>query len=172
MKWSQLKKRIEGTFADSVRGRVEVFETRYRESHDQEPEFWMALGGQRFISMGCLTYHVRLAAREYEMRSDPEHQAPLNSYDFSITWRRAAQEMEDNGVFRPADVNAALFAYLNLSIDEILHSSDPIIRAFGMLDRRFGKRRVRAFDPSGEHAFVRQLYEIRSRAEGLRPSAG
>lgn len=41
MKWSELKKRIEEKFAESVHGRVEVWATRYRHAHDQEGEAWI-----------------------------------------------------------------------------------------------------------------------------------
>ena len=44
MQWSKVKKRVEATFADCVRGRVEIWATRYRESHDGE-RVWMRLEG-------------------------------------------------------------------------------------------------------------------------------
>ena len=47
MKWSQLKKRIEESFADSVRGRVEVWNTRYRRAHDDAGEAWITIDKQR-----------------------------------------------------------------------------------------------------------------------------
>ena len=61
MQWSQLKKRLESTFADSVRGRVEVWATRYRSAHDQAGEAWITFDKNRLVSMGTWTYEVESA---------------------------------------------------------------------------------------------------------------
>ena len=56
MKWSQLKSRIEATFANSVAGRVEVWNTRYRKSHwdgiEVYGEAWITIDGQRKYDIG------------------------------------------------------------------------------------------------------------------------
>jgi hypothetical protein len=41
MRWSLLKKKVEDNFADSVVGRVEVYNTRYRKAHDEYGEVWV-----------------------------------------------------------------------------------------------------------------------------------
>jgi hypothetical protein len=46
-------------------------------------------------------------------------------------------------------------------------SSSPGVRALGLLDRRFGLRRLQRFDASAEHEFVALLYDLRCRAEGV-----
>jgi len=66
------------------------------------------------------------------------------------------------------DVNRALFDFLNLSINDAIKSDNPIIRAFATLDRRFGRRRLDAFDDSKEHPLVKTLYRFRCKAEGVK----
>ncbi len=44
MKWSQLKPLMAVTFADSIAGRVEVWNTRDREGYDGEGETWITSG--------------------------------------------------------------------------------------------------------------------------------
>ncbi len=66
------------------------------------------------------------------------------------------------------DVNGLLFDYLNMSIDDILTSDHPVIRAFGMLDKRLGKRRLKAFDVEDEHPLIKILYDFRYSSEGIK----
>ncbi|MFC7513559.1 hypothetical protein ACFQUU_00930 [Herbaspirillum sp. GCM10030257] len=47
MQWSQLKKSLEASFAESVRGRVEVWATRYRHAHEQAGEAWITFDKHR-----------------------------------------------------------------------------------------------------------------------------
>ena len=61
-----------------------------------------------------------------------------------------------------------MFAYLHLSIDDILASENVLIRAIGMLDRRLGKRRLPALAGSVNHPLVRLLYVFRCEAEGIK----
>jgi len=64
-------------------------------------------------------------------------------------------------------LGGAMHDYQSMSIDSILSSENHIIRAIGMLDRRFGKRRLKEFDISSEHYLVKSTYFFRAQAEGL-----
>ena len=65
-------------------------------------------------------------------------------------------------------LNALLLESLSLSIESMLKHRSPIIRGLAVLDRRFGKRRLIAFDIETEHPFVRLLFEFRCTIEGVR----
>ncbi len=178
MKWSQLKKRIEANFADSVVGRVEVWNTRYRKSHDAEGEAWITIDKQRVSTMGTCTYFVELE-QETRRKVREYGAADFDNPDQREARGRAYWEAEKivnrRGHFRLEDVNRALFDSLGLSIGEAIKSANPIIRAFATLDRRFGKRRLAEFNDSSEHPLVRSLYQFRCEASGIetdRHSAG
>jgi len=168
MKWSQLKKRIEANFADSVAGRVEVWTTRYRESQEAEGEAWITIDKQRVYSMGTYTYlveayHEATRLREEAGCTEDPHRDP----GYSGAYIEGLHLAEEKGLFPLWDFNRALFDSLSLSIDDAIKSDSPIIRAFATLDRRFGKRRLRAFDDSDEHSLVQTLYRFRCDAEGM-----
>lgn len=57
--------------------------------------------------------------------------------------------------------------YLSLSIEEIITSKDPIIRALGMLDSRLGKRRLTRIEITNETELVQRLWQLRCQCEGL-----
>ena len=47
MRWSELKRRVEGNFAPAVKGRVEVFTTSHRDAQDGAGEGWISIDGAR-----------------------------------------------------------------------------------------------------------------------------
>ena len=168
MKWRQLKKLIQATFADSVRGRVEVWNTRYRKAHDDAAEAWMTIDRERVASFGEYTYFVESYREEQRLEEQDrctDCRDPEQAENYYQAVEDAERTVKDRGIFPPWEFNGSLFDYLSMSIDDILSSDNPIVRAFGMLDRRFGKRRLREYDVSGEDPLVRTLYHFRCEAE-------
>lgn len=159
MRWSKLKQRLEDNFADSLQRRVELHQTRYRESHDQEGEFWITFDKTKILSIGSMTMLNALSKAKIELRETGMSHAEAHS--------QAIDELERQGALLLEQVISQLKNYLNQSIDEIMSAPSPIIRALGLLDRRFGLRRLERFDPSGEHEFVALLYGLRCKAEGF-----
>ena len=169
MKWSQLKKRIEANFADSVAGRVEVWTTRYRKPCNELGEAWVTIDKQRVWSMATRTYLLEWHREAMKLIKGP---IDLSNPEQREAYWQARHQVENmlpaRGVCKLDDVNRALFDFLNLSINDAIKSDDPIIRAFATLDRRFGRRRLDDFDDSKEHPLVRTLYRFRCKAEGVK----
>ncbi len=161
MRWSQLKKRIEANFAEKVDGRLEIWQTRFRKAHDQEGEFWITIDGKRVFSSGSETYLKQLGSIVTEAHSA------------GASWAEAYTEawpiMNHSGLFLLEKINRDLFESLNLSIEEIINHKNPIVRALGMIDRRFGMRRLKQFDPSAETELVKLLFHFRCEIEGFLP---
>lgn len=170
MRWSKLKQRIEGGFADCARGRVEVWGTRYRRSHDQEGEVWITIDKVRVHSMGTLTYLVEWFERSTQLQErrdclDYLDRTKLDGY--RAAWEEVEQHLKQEGVIGQWEFNKALFEYLNMSIEQILHSDQMIVRALGMFDKRLGKRRLKSLNLSDEHKVVQSFYRLRCAFEGL-----
>jgi hypothetical protein len=67
---------------------------------------------------------------------------------------------------------SALGASLFLPVGEMLCSGNEVLRAFAMLDRRVGKRRLREMELGDDEAsLVWQFYDLRCEAEGIRKPA-
>ncbi len=154
MRWSQLKTRIEGTFADAVSGRLQVWSTRYRRAVHQYGESWVTVDGKKIATMANLRFDKLCYAA---VLAGPSGR------------NEAERDLHEEGIFASWDLNDALFTYLTLSIDEVSNSENAIVRAFSMLDKRFGKRRLMAFDHRQEHSLVKQFYFFRCLAEGIEP---
>ena len=115
---------------------------------------------------------IRIDEKEILNMSTPEFYAAYYSHLTEQGKALKTKELHDNNVFSSYNFGSALFDYLNMATEKILESDNAIIRAFGMLDARVGKRRLKKVNPSKEHDLVRQLYYLRCDAEGFLDSNG
>lgn len=141
MSWSGLKKQIEERFAPSLRGRVSLFKTRRRSA--------------RGATLHC---GIRIDGKEI-----------LSGNSYERPWRETDEPrtQEDHSFFNGEDFNNATNGYLDLTIEEIISSENIVVRAIGMLDKRLGKRRLRAMDLSNQPKLLRRLWQFRCLAENL-----
>ncbi len=165
MQWSKLKRNVESFFAESVKGRVGLHSTRYRTMHDHDGRAWITLDGKEIINMVHIwkwLYELDKKAAALAGVSD------LNKREKYEDFKRDAEKaLGQESFFMQSHLGGAMHDYQSMSIDNILKSENHIIRAIGMLDRRFGKRRLRDYDISPEHYLVKTTYFFRAQAEGI-----
>ncbi len=149
MQWSKARKQVEDLFAVSVSGRVRLRTTGYHKFHDGEGRYWITVDGREIVSMP----HWIWAWYGWEEAPPPDR-----TKEFAEYMAMAAK----------GGLGHSMRRYLALSIDEILTSEDVFVRALGMLDRRLGKRRLRALDLKNAHPLVRLFHRFRCEAEGIR----
>jgi hypothetical protein len=145
MQWSKLKKHVKDRIAASLASSIEINQTRYRHSHDQEGEFWISFDKERIFSAGSLTYLFTLGQVVSENRA--------NGVALADAYKQAWPVLENKGVMLLEEINKDLFCSLSHTVDT-----------------RYGKRRLELFDPVEEHPLVQRLYRFRCDAEGVQPS--
>ena len=146
MQWSKLKSRVKSLVATELRDRIDFHLTSYRKSHDGADKVWILIDGERVFD--CKYY---VSERE-------------TAYAFFNLLRgnQIKSALVDAGVHSPQDFGRAMRAYLDMPVDEALKSSDPIVRAFAIVDRRVGKRTLAKLDLSDcDHALVKAFYDLR-----------
>ncbi|WP_441296779.1 SF0329 family protein [Bacillus sp. Marseille-P3661] len=80
----------------------------------------------------------------------------------------AEEIMINQNIFESYFLYAAFMEYATLSIDEAMNSENIIIKAYSMLDRRLGKRRLEKLELTQEtHPLIADFYKIRCDVEGL-----
>jgi hypothetical protein len=140
VRWSKLKQHTESMFADGVRGRVHLYTTHYRggmsTTHGYERRSWITIDGKPIINM-----HRHMCVDGVYADHDEER--------FKI------------GIFTDWDMQWATRQYLTMSIDDVLATDNTLIRAFGMLDRRLGHRRLVAINSAAEVPLVARLLRFR-----------
>jgi hypothetical protein len=171
-RWSDLKKRIEALFAENVRGRVELRSTSYRKMHDQEKRAWITFDKREIINLCPCRHWIAYRTEGARLRATEPDELP-DSPLYCLTQsqqQRISQYLREQSLFTPYDFHALLFDYLSYSIEDVLRSDHPLVRALGMLDRRMGKRRLLTYPVETEHPLVRRFHAFRCEAECIRPS--
>lgn len=174
--WSSKRKKLEDEFlCKSLRGRVQYFFTIYHGAPDEAGRFAVRVDGKELWQAHAYnegTYD-RIAN---EIKG--EQGIPNRQWDGKqIVHDRENREAEDlavqiangRGIASTWDVLGAIEEYLNMSIQDALHSDNAIIRMFAILDRRVGKRTLLSVqgEYSNSEEWLKEFYELRIQAEGL-----
>jgi hypothetical protein len=152
MDWSKVKQRAEERFASSLRGRMTLHLTRYRKSsHDHLYELWLSLDGEKLVGVSDGEFYEAY----YKALVKAGHKSDVSSQTEagSPSGRLSKQLIEES---------------LNLSVESLIAHESPVLRALGILDARFGERRLRKIDIISEHPLVASVVRVRCHAEGIR----
>ena len=167
--WSGMKKKLETEYlAESLRGHISYFATFYRESHDAaERRAAILLDGKEILKGN--SFALRLKADQLE---DDE----LKKRRLGLCWdapQLVDERVLELGMLEPCNFYEAFAEYDNQSIEDSLQSENLLVRIFAILDRRVGKRRLRAMREQMERegAILRQFYALRLQAEGMSTQA-
>lgn len=140
MKWSKLKKLVEDRFAPSLQGRVAIFSTQYGNCHCGRA--WLTVDGEEVANF-C---------------TRAKHQGLLDRVDPPLGYGEISRQ----------DAYAACWAFVHdLSIDESLADSDPLVQTLAVLDSRVGKRRLKTIDPVPLHPLAQKFLSLRLEGEGV-----
>ena len=146
MKWSKLKSLVEARFAPSVKKRLAINSTRY--GNCTCGRAWITLDGKEIANFCTRAYH--LVEGGYV---DP-------------ATRRTNETLVDFGELSRQNAYESCWAFVHdLSIEDALQDSDPLIQTLAVLDSRLGKRRISQIDIETLHPLARRLFEVRAEAE-------
>ncbi|WP_340401572.1 hypothetical protein [Paenibacillus sp. FSL H8-0079] len=160
MDWSKLRVMIREFITPGLKKRIDIHETRYREAHDGYGEAWITLDGKKIFGGGY--YH-------WYMNELPENITLLELHhgyheDFYKTHIRNddVKTIMNMGLHETSHITENLRNYINTPFSEIMSSNNPIYKAFGIIDRRLGRRRFEKIVLNeDEHQLVKIFYELR-----------
>lgn len=155
MKWSKLKKTVEDRFADSVRGKVHVYSTRYSSNGNRCRcgRAWLTYKGEQIASFETILN----LKREFILR---EPTTQCGHIDIDRDSRRSDKSVE-RGEFSRFHLHEACWEFLQMPINEALNSSNPLIQGLALWDARTGSRRLVAANESVRHPLCKRLLQIR-----------
>jgi hypothetical protein len=146
MQWSKLKSRVKSFICPELRDRIDFHLTSYRESHDGADKVWITVDGQRVFS--CKHY--------------PHKWAEAEAYYGGLRGEQVKSLLREKEIHGPKDFGDAMRAYLDMPVREALKSTDPLVKAFALVDRRVGKRTLEKLEISeSEHTLVKAFYALR-----------
>lgn len=150
MRWSKLRALVRERFAPSLLSRLDIHSARYGACSCGHA--WITLDGE-VIANFC----TRAAYKErgYEPKSDKIN--PMYKHQFASYGELSRQ-----------DAYKACWAFVHdLSIEEALADSDPLIQTLAVVDDRIGKRRLGKIDEAVLHPLAKALLAVRREAEGV-----
>lgn len=146
--WSLIRKKLEQEYlADSLKGHIKYFATRYRKSHDQEGRASILFDGKEIIK-GCFL--------KWEE----------NRFDIEENCNALAVELN---AFDQIDFYQSFYIYENQSIEESLQSENMLVKILAIFDCRVGKRTLLKLQESieNEPKYIQEVFHIRAQAEGI-----
>jgi len=180
LQWSKTKSTLESFLCDKLKGRIQLHATVYRKFHDGPSRVWITFDQREILSASDVTYaveHGKLYAQLKEqnqlkpipyyedwklMFHSPERQALLQASDV------AENSLIEQSIFESYHLYAPFMKYSSLSIEEAMNDENIIVRAYSMLDRRLGKRRLKEFHFTEDtHPLIIDFHKIRCEVEGI-----
>jgi len=148
---------------DSLKGRIQYFATRYRESHDQQGRVAIRLDRKEIFKSCFCDWQAK---RDEVVSSKAISKEQANSHlDY---WDKMHSETKNHGGFDQYGFYEAFHEYHNQSIEKSLASSDPVVRLFAIMDKRVGKRRLEKLllETEQQPEWLQVFFKLRLEAEG------
>lgn len=146
MRWSKLKRLVEGRFAPSIAKRLAVHSAAY--GNCTCGHCWITLDRQVIANFCTRAYFNRKL--EGAAGNNPMYSAHLVVY----------------GKLSRQDAYRRMFDFVhNLTIEEALRSGDVLLQALAVVDSRLGKRRLCALHKTDLHALAQTLLARRCESE-------
>jgi hypothetical protein len=158
MQWSQIRTQLRALVSPRLRKRVDFHLTNYRKHGSRSHEVWITVDGQKVFSASYCDYMIseNVLQRRRGIR----------------TWAEGKEGKEAHDVLTRAEIHDASITvyafreYLDTNPQDALVSSDPVLRALAIVDRRIGRRTFRKLKiKKTEHSLVRAFYSLRLKAE-------
>ncbi len=160
MTWSKLRVSIKEFITPELRKRIDIHATRYHDAHDHHGEAWITLDGKKIFGGGYYHWYVNPLPVEVS-DFDVQHGFHDDFYKPQINSKKVEQIMK-SGLHETSHITLNLMNYLNTPFEKIINSNNPIYKAFGIIDRRLGKRRFeKIVIEEMDHPLVKFFYELR-----------
>jgi hypothetical protein len=154
MQWSKLRSHLRGFVAPEVRKRVDFHLINYRKLSELANEFIVTIDGQKVFAASTTRHNIATYVKERTTRLVSHGDGPEpNEFEKSLMRRE---------IHAPQDITSSIRTYFDLEPRIALSSSDPILKALAMIDKRIGKRTLKAIElADDEHSLVKSLYALR-----------
>jgi len=154
MQWSKLRSHLLDFVAPSVRKRIDFHLTHWRKLGDSTHEFWVTIDGKRVFDASYSNRNIEefVLTRTTGLIGYGDGPGPKKVDDILI----------GREIHAPSDITSSIRTYFDLDPLLALTSSDPILKALAMIDRRIGRRTLKSIKlRENEHSLVKIFYALR-----------
>lgn len=157
MRWSKVKKLVEESFAQSVKGRVQIYSTHYQCSCGRG---WITIDGKELVDLSTM-----LSGLVYQCVYHETTNTKCKKHPAIHNEKRTSNKLVEEGEFSRFDLHIACWDYLHQSIKDSLESENPLIKSIAVLNAKVGKSRLKKLFEQELHPLTRALLEFRVKAE-------
>ncbi len=168
--WSKTKKAIESNLCEALQGRLRFHCATYRKTgHGWYGRVWIELDGEQLTHFSdCDSCGLRIRMKSKDVRVIWPDAAPSQKIDELPSGAgQIVNQVLDVYYFDRPDFFSAAREYLSEPIERSRSSTNEIARSMALVDRRFGKRRLREIDVESLHPLERLFYLVRLAAENM-----
>ncbi|MCM3768932.1 MULTISPECIES: SF0329 family protein [Priestia] len=177
MKWTKLKGNMKNLICDKLKHRLGIHLTKYNVSLGEQTRIWITLDKKEVFNASSAKYlmeHDKLWEEVKKKTSKPFPDCLYECFPECIgkvdDMDYTASILEHRGVFNVDLVYNAFIQYPQLSINRALNSENVIFQALALVDRRLGKRTLKALRyNSNVHPLIMQFYELRCEVDNITP---
>jgi hypothetical protein len=166
MIWSKMRKIIESGFADELSGVIQIHLTTYANSAGWMGRGWITFRGEEIANFSTPetwrrfdSFSNRLCGQWPESRSHN----PIDNQERDIN------NLVEKGEFSRYDFGGSCWEFINMNIKDAQTSTNPILRALAVLDKRTGKRNLLIIEKSETRPLVKRMIELRLSAKSMLP---
>lgn len=177
--WSGKRKRLEqDLLAESLRGRVQYFITKYKDFNNSSTlsRFALRVDKKEIINANYLLYInsalplIKGYYNNFNPKSDDVLRKMYNDNLADGNQTMISYILNEDGVFSIWSILESLEKYLNQSIQQSIYDCNPVVRMFAILDRRIGKRTL---EKVGKELYVhptwlQSIYILRLKCENIK----
>lgn len=173
--WSGVRRRLEqDLLCERLRGRVQYFLTHYHGAPDAYGRFSLRVDGKEIVFAHPYNDLAvsRLSDRMKDEFGEKRDWLTLDKEDserYETIFREADRRAIHNNQMEIYHMTRAIREYLNQPIRQSIHSENPAVRMFAVLDRRVGKRTLRTLrnKMDDQPPWLRPIYQLRLAVEEL-----
>ena len=165
--WSGMRKYLEQEMlAESLRGRVRYGCTSYK-GMDGCHIFEICIDGVQVKRFSWETVNTYFINNGYSTNLNP---TGISEYWNDFWYLMDKPPLDKRTEYTDEEFCRALEVYRNQSIQDSIHSQNPLVRMFAVLDRRIGKRTLVKLHEAVEEQpeWLRQFYLLRLQSENIR----
>ncbi len=159
--WSGMRKYLEGDMlAPCLRGRIRYDCTAYPQANYSSRMFALWVDGE-IVQRFCIEEACRWFVETGRIPWEKDEHIAIRWHAF---WQMLPQTPPSaRDAYTDDEFARALAAYRSQDVQTSLHSDDPIVRMFALLDRRTGKRSLAAFRETLDRQpeWLQRIYHLR-----------
>lgn len=164
--WSGMRKYLEQEMlAESLKGKIRYSCTAYA-GMDGCHIFEICIDGRQIKRFSWETVNSYFIDHGYTVNQDP---VGIGAYWAEFWALLEKYPMSERSEYTDDEFCSALAKYRNQNILDSIHSENPLVRMFAILDRRVGKRTLTSLKDEIhlQPQWLQQIYMMRFSADGL-----